>query len=57
MVKNKYYIMLAAVLAFFYFMGWSFNHINPWLAFGLGVTAIYFLNSYINKKREKNENS
>lgn len=57
MVKSKYYIMLVAVLAFFFFMSWSFNHINPWVAFGLGILGIYFLNEYINKKRENNESN
>lgn len=57
MVKNKYYIMFVAVLAWIFLLSWSFNHMNPWIAFVIGFVALYFLNNYINEKRKKDENS
>lgn len=57
MVKNKYYIMFVAVLAWIFLLSWSFNHMNPWIAFGIGFVALYFLNNYINEKRKNNEKS
>ena len=49
MLKNKYLILLFVVIAAIFFISWSFNHISPWIGFGLGAGFIYVANDFLNK--------
>ena len=52
MIKNRYLIILAMVLATPFIIGWTFNHINPWVAFGVAFAIILGFNQYL-KNKEK----
>jgi hypothetical protein len=50
MIKNKYLILGSVILLCIFAVAWSFNHINPWLAFGLGFVIILGFNQYLKNK-------
>jgi hypothetical protein len=50
MINNKYLILILIVLLSVFAIAWSFNHINPWLAFGLGFIIILGFNQYLKNK-------
>ena len=52
MINNKYLIIGAIVLAVPFTIAWAFNHINPWLAFGISFLVILGFNQYF-KNKEK----
>jgi hypothetical protein len=52
MIKNKYLIMGAIVLMIPFTLAWSFNHINPWLTFGLAFLLILGVNQYFKNKNK-----
>jgi hypothetical protein len=53
MIKNKYFILLFIVIAVIFAISWAFNHINPWLAFAIGMLFIYGFNEFLNKQINK----
>ena len=53
MIKNKYFILLFAIVGIIMAMAWAFNHINPWLAFAAGMALLYWFNDFLNKKINK----
>ena len=49
-MNNKNFLKVVALIAlFFLVVPWTFNHINPWAAIAILVTAAYWVNAYINK--------
>lgn len=52
MIKNKYLIIAALGLASPFIVGWTYNHINPWVGFGIGFLIFLAFNQYF-KNKEK----
>ena len=49
-MNNKIFLKVVALIAlFFLVVPWTFNHINPWAAIAILITAAYWVNAYINK--------
>lgn len=53
MVKNKYIIIGALVLTIPFILAWTFNHINPWLTFGLVLLILLGINQFIKNFKQK----
>lgn len=53
MIKQKHILLLALIGAIPLTIAWSFNHINPWVAFGIGLAIVLIINQAI---KDNNEN-
>lgn len=52
MINNKYLILILIVFLSVFGIVWSFNHINPWVAFILGFIIILGFNQYFKNKNK-----
>jgi hypothetical protein len=52
MINNKYLILALVASLTVFGVAWSFNHVNPWLAFGLGFVIILGFNQYFKNKNK-----
>jgi len=49
-------IIIAVIAAvFFYVCTWTFNHVNPWLSYALGIVGGVILINYIYKQIKTNQ--
>lgn len=53
MIKNKYLLVIIAVLIWGYSMIWSFNHINPWITFGAVALTVLIINNFTKTKNKQ----
>jgi hypothetical protein len=57
MIKNKYILAVALILLIPLSIAWTFNHLNPWLGFGLFFLILLTINQLLktnnNKSNEK----
>ena len=58
MINNKYLLIVALVLLIPFTIAWTFNHINPWMGFGLIFLILLTVNQLLktnkNKSNDKN---
>jgi hypothetical protein len=51
----KIFKIILAIIAIIYLVGFTFNHINPWLAIGVIIATIYITIKQFNKKRNEQD--
>jgi hypothetical protein len=55
MINNKYILIAALVLLIPLTIAWTFNHINPWMSFGLVFLIFLTINQLLKtNKNDKN---
>jgi len=58
MINNKYILAVALALLIPLSIAWTFNHVNPWLGFGLFFLILLTINQLLktnkNKSNDKN---
>lgn len=55
MIKNKYLLMAAAAMSVPFILAWTFNHVNPWLAFGVALFLVLLINNYFTTNKNNNQ--
>jgi len=53
MFNNKYILIAALVLAIPMVIAWTFNHINPWVGFGVFFIIVLLINQSLKPKQKK----
>jgi len=55
MINNKYILIAALVILIPLTIAWTFNHINPWMSFGLVFLIFLTINQLLKtNKNDKN---
>jgi hypothetical protein len=53
MINNKYILIVALVLLIPLTIAWTFNHINPWMSFGLIFLILLTVNQLLKTNKNK----